>query len=209
MLGLIGKKIGMTVVYEGGRQLACTLVSAGPCEVVQLKEKARDGYDAVQLGYGEKKEKRAARALKGHCAKAGVGPKHRLVEFKGFASRYKGDLKLGQSLSVSDIFEEQEYIDVRARAKGRGFQGVVKRHNFAGVGERTHGQHNRERAPGAIGACSYPGRVFKGTRMAGRMGGDRVCILNLRVLRIVPKDNLLVLKGSVPGAVNDYVVLAK
>ena len=206
MSGLIGKKIGMTSVYNAdGQALACTVIETGPCVVTQVRSVEKDGYTAVQLGYGEKKEKRSNKPEMGHFKKAGTTPKRKLVEFKEFEQ----ELNLGETLTVADVFAEADFVDVVGTVKGRGFQGVVKRHGFAGVGGQTHGQHNRGRHPGSIGACSFPSRVFKGIRMAGRMGGNRVKVQNLRVLRIMPEQNLLVVSGSVPGAKNSYVIIEK
>ncbi len=206
MSGLIGKKIGMTSVYNAdGQALACTVIETGPCVVTQVKTEATDGYNAIQLGYGEKKEKRTNRPEMGHFKKANTTPKRKLVEFKTFEQ----ELTLGQTLVAADVFAEGDFVDVVGTAKGRGFQGVVKRHGFGGVGGQTHGQHNRGRHPGSIGACSFPSRVFKGLRMAGRMGGNRVKVQNLRVLKVLPEQNLLVISGSVPGAKNSVVIIDK
>lgn len=206
MPGLIGKKIGMTSIYtEDGANLACTVLEVGPCAVTQVKTIDVDGYEAVQIGYGEKTEKNVNKALLGHFKKAGATPKSKLVELQGFAD----EVAVGNELSISDLFVEGEFVDVRGTSKGKGFQGVVKRYNFGGVGQATHGQHNRLRAPGAIGACSTPSRVFKGLRMAGRMGGDRVTIQNLKVLKIIQDQNLLLVNGSVPGAKNSYIIVQK
>jgi large subunit ribosomal protein L3 len=206
MSGLIGKKIGMTSVYTAdGQALACTVIEAGPCVVTQVKTDETDGYNAVQLGFGEKKEKHTTQPLVGHFKKAGTTPKRKLVEFKEF----EDGLNLGQALSVGDVFGEGDFVDVVGTAKGRGFQGVVKRHGFAGVGGQTHGQHNRQRHPGSIGACSFPSRVFKGIRMAGRMGNNRVKVQNLKVLKVIPEQNLVVISGSVPGAKNSFVIIEK
>lgn len=206
MSGLIGKKIGMTSLFNAdGQALACTVIQAGPCVVTQVKTKESDGYNAVQLGFGERKPKHTTKPLMGHFQKAGTTPKQKLVEFKYF----ERPLERGAELSVKDIFEEGEYVDVVGKTKGRGFQGVVKRHGFGGVGGQTHGQHNRQRHPGSIGACSFPSRVFKGLRMAGRMGGNRVTIQNLRVLKVIPEQNLLVVSGSIPGAKNSFVIIEK
>ncbi|NBB22637.1 50S ribosomal protein L3 [Runella sp. CRIBMP] len=206
MSGLIGKKIGMTSVYSAdGQALACTVIEAGPCVVTQVKTDETDGYKAVQLGFGEKKEKHTTQPLVGHFKKAGTTPKRKLVEFKEFEE----ELNLGQALSVADVFGEGDFVDVVGTAKGRGFQGVVKRHGFAGVGGQTHGQHNRQRHPGSIGACSFPSRVFKGIRMAGRMGNNRVKVQNLKVLKVIPEQNLVVISGSVPGAKNSFVIIEK
>jgi len=200
----------MTSLYdENGRNTPCTVIQAGPCVVTQIKTAETDGYEAVQLGWGEKKEKRTTKAMKGHFQKASTAPKSNLVEFRDFKLEGEDELTLGQTLEVASIFEEGDFIDVVGTSKGKGFQGVVKRHNFAGVGDATHGQHNRMRAPGSIGAASYPARVFKGMKMAGRLGGDRVKVINLRVLRIVPEENLIVVSGAVPGAKNSTVILEK
>ncbi len=196
----------MTSVYSAdGQALACTVIEAGPCVVTQVKTDETDGYKAVQLGFGEKKEKHTTQPLVGHFKKAGTTPKRKLVEFKEFEQ----ELDLGQALSVADVFGEGDFVDVVGTAKGRGFQGVVKRHGFAGVGGQTHGQHNRQRHPGSIGACSFPSRVFKGIRMAGRMGNNRVKVQNLKVLKVIPEQNLVVISGSVPGAKNSFVIIEK
>ena len=204
MAGIIGKKIGMTSVYSAeGKNLPCTLIEASPCVITQIKTEEKDGYNAVQLGYGERKDKHTTNALKGHFKKAGVSPKRKLVEFSGFE-----DKNLGDSVTV-EIFEEGEFVDVVGTSKGKGFQGVVKRHGFHGVGDATHGQHNRMRAPGSIGAASYPARVFKGMKMGGRTGTDRVKQGNLQVLKVLADKNILVVKGSVPGAKGSYVIVEK
>ena len=205
MSGLIGKKIGMTSLYdEGGKNLACTVIEAGPCVVTQLKNDEKDGYSSVQLGFFDKKETRLNNAEKGHAKKANTEPKSKVVEFKGFEE----ELKVGDTVNVNH-FVEGEFVDVSGISKGKGFQGVVKRHGFAGVGQSTHGQHNRLRAPGSIGAASYPARVFKGMRMAGQTGNSKVTAQNLKVLKVVPEKNLLVLKGAVPGHKNSYVIIRK
>ena len=205
MPGLIGKKIGMTSVFGAdGKNIPCTVVEAGPCVVTQIRTVEKDGYAAVQLAYDEISEKHASKPLLGHFAKAGTTPKRKLVEFK---ADFAQDLKLGDVLTVGDIFANTVYVDVVGTSKGKGFQGVVKRHGFAGVGGQTHGQHNRLRHPGSLGASSWPSRVFKGMRMAGHMGNERVKIFNLEVIKIIPENNLLVLKGSVPGAKGSYVIL--
>tara|TARA_B100000575_G_scaffold139673_1_gene111430 strand:+ start:108 stop:725 length:618 start_codon:yes stop_codon:yes gene_type:complete len=205
MSGLIGKKIGMTSIFdESGKNLPCTVIEAGPCIVTQVKSKERDGYDSVQLGFVDKSDKHVNNAELGHYKKAKTAPKKNLSEFKGFEE----ELKIGDKLTV-DHFEEGEYVDVSGLSKGKGFQGVVKRHGFAGVGQATHGQHNRLRAPGSIGAASYPARVFKGMKMAGRMGNEKITIQNLKVLKVVSEKNLLVLKGSIPGHKNSIVVIRK
>jgi len=205
MSGLIGKKIGMTSLYdEGGKNLACTVIEAGPCVVTQLKNNEKDGYDSVQLGFLDKKESRLNNAEKGHAKKANTEPKSKVVEFRGF----EDELKVGDIVNVNH-FVEGEFVDVSGISKGKGFQGVVKRHGFAGVGQSTHGQHNRLRAPGSIGAASYPARVFKGMRMAGQTGNSKVTVQNLKVLKVVPEKNLLVLKGAIPGHKNSYVIIRK
>jgi len=206
MLGLIGKKIGMTRLFEAeGKVVPCTLVELGPCVVSQVKTVETDGYSAVQLGYDEAKEKNTSAAMLGHFKKANSTPKRKLVEFKAFEK----SVNLGDTLAVADIFEEGDFIDAVGTSKGKGFQGVVKRHGFAGVGGQTHGQHNRGRHPGSIGSCSYPSRVFKGIRMAGRMGTDRVTVKNLRVVKVLADKNLIVVSGSLPGAINGYIILEK
>ena len=205
MSGLIGKKIGMTSIFdENGKNMPCTVIQAGPCVVTQVRTEEKDGYEAVQLGFDDKTEKSAIKAEMGHSKKAGTSVKKKVVEFQGFEEEYK----LGDTITVAH-FEEGEFVDVTGTSKGKGFQGVVKRHGFAGVGQATHGQHNRLRAPGSIGAASYPARVFKGMRMAGRMGTDTVKVQNLRVLKVVEDQNLLVVKGCVPGHKNAYVKIEK
>ena len=205
MPGLIGKKVGMTSIFSPeGKNLPCTVLEVGPCVVTQVKTEDVDGYNAIQLGWGEAKDKNTSKALKGHVQKAGTSAKRKLVEFTDFEE----ELQLGQVLTV-DLFEEGGFVDVVGTSKGKGFQGVVKRHGFAGVGQATHGQHNRLRAPGSIGAGSDPSRVFKGTRMAGRMGGKRAKVQNLQVLKVDAEKNLLVVKGSVPGAKNSTVIIEK
>ena len=207
MSGIIGKKIGMTSVFdENGKNIPCTVIEAGPCVVTQVKTKETDGYEAIQLSYEDKKEKHTTKALKGHFAKAGVSPKRIVKEFTRFEAGHQK--KYGDSLDVS-IFEEGEFIDVVGVTKGKGFQGVVKRHGFAGVGDQTHGQHNRLRAPGSIGASAWPSRVFKGMRMAGQTGNHRVKMINLQVVKIVPEKNLIVVKGSVPGPSGSYVIVER
>ena len=205
MSGIIGKKVGMTSIFDAeGKNIPCTVIEAGPCVVTQLRTVDTDGYAAVQLAFDDKKEKNTTGSLKGHFAKAKTTPKRKLVEFKGFE-----DAKaLGDIVSV-EIFAEGDYVDVVGTSKGKGFQGVVKRHGFGGVGGQTHGQHNRLRAPGSLGASSWPSRVFKGMRMAGRMGGDRVKIQNLQVLKVYTEQNLLVISGSIPGAKGSYVIVDK
>ena len=205
MPGLIGKKIGMTSVFSAeGKNLPCTVIEAGPCVVTQIRTVEKDGYAAVQLAYDEISEKHASKALKGHFEKAGTTPKRKLVEFK---ADFAQELKLGDTVTLADVIAEASFVDVVGTSKGKGFQGVVKRHNFAGVGGVTHGQHNRLRHPGSLGACSWPARVFKGMRMAGHMGNERVKVTNLEVIKVIPENNLLVVKGSVPGAKGSYVIL--
>jgi len=205
MAGIIGKKLGMTSIYSAeGKNLPCTLIEAGPCVVTQVKTEEKDGYTAVQLGYDERKEKNTPAPLKGHFKKAGTSPKKKLVEFDGF----ENDLNLGDEVTVN-IFSEGEFVDIAGTSKGKGFQGVVKRHGFAGVGDATHGQHNRMRAPGSIGAASYPARVFKGLKMAGQTGDERVKVANLQVLKVLEDRNIIIVKGSVPGAKGSYVIVEK
>ena len=205
MPGLIGKKIGMTSVFGAdGKNIPCTVIEAGPCVVTQIRTVEKDGYAAVQLAYDEISEKHASKALKGHFEKAGTTPKRKLVEFK---ADFAQELKLGDTLSVADIFTDVKFVDVVGTSKGKGFQGVVKRHGFAGVGGQTHGQHNRLRHPGSLGASSWPSRVFKGMRMAGHMGNERVKVFNLEVIKVMPENNLIVVKGSVPGAKGSYVIV--
>jgi large subunit ribosomal protein L3 len=205
MPGLIGKKVGMTSVFSAeGRSIPCTVIEAGPCVVTQVKTTDNDGYAALQLGFEEAKEKNTTQPLKGHFKKAGTTPKRKLVEFSG----YDVDYKLGEVIDVT-LFDGAGFVDVIGTSKGKGFQGVVKRHGFGGVGQSTHGQHNRLRKPGSIGACSTPARVFKGMRMGGRMGGDRVTMQNLQVLKVIPENNLLLVKGSIPGAKGSYVIIEK
>ena len=203
MSGLIGKKIGMTSIFDAnGKNIPCTVIEAGPCVVTQVRTKEVDGYEALQLGFDDKKT--ATKAAQGHAKKAGTAVKRKVVEFQGFEEDYK----LGDTISV-EHFKEGEFVDISGTSKGKGFQGVVKRHGFAGVGQATHGQHNRLRAPGSIGAASYPARVFKGMRMAGQMGNEKVKVQNLRVLKVVSEKNLLVVKGCIPGAKNAYVTIQK
>jgi large subunit ribosomal protein L3 len=204
MPGIIGKKIGMTSIYSvEGKATPCTLIEAGPCVVTQVKTEEKDGYKAVQLGFGDKREKNTPAAMQGHFKKAKTTPKSKLVEFSGME-----DLNLGDVVNL-EMFEEGEYVDVIGTSKGKGFQGVVKRHGFGGVGQATHGQHNRLRAPGSIGAASYPARVFKGMRMAGQMGNDRVSQSNLEVLKVLTDKNIIVVKGSVPGHKGSFVIIEK
>ena len=204
MPGIIGKKIGMTSVFGAdGINIPCTVIEAGPCVVTQVKSVETDGYVALQLAYDEKKEKRTNKSLLGHFKKADTTPKRKLVEFQSF-----NDVKkLGDVITVGDILKEGDWVDVTGISKGKGFQGVVKRHGFAGVGGATHGQHNRLRAPGSMGASSWPSRVFPGKRLAGRMGGDQVKVLNLKVLKVIPENNLLLVKGSIPGAKGSYLII--
>ena len=205
MSGLIGKKIGMTSIFdENGKNIPCTVIEAGPCIVTQVRTEEVDGYSALQLGFDDKTEKSSTKAEAGHAKKAGTSVKRKVVEFQGF----EADYKLGDAITV-EHFIEGEYVDIAGTSKGKGFQGVVKRHGFGGVGQSTHGQHNRLRAPGSVGAASYPARVFKGMKMAGRMGGDKVKVENLRVYKVVPEKNLLVVKGCVPGHKNSYVIIEK
>ena len=205
MSGLIGRKIGMTSIFdENGKNIPCTVIEAGPCVVTQVRTNEVDGYEALQLGFDDKTEKHTVKAEEGHFKKAGTAAKKKVVEFQGFDAEFK----LGDSIDVN-LFTEGEFVDVMGHSKGKGFQGVVKRHGFGGVGQATHGQHNRLRAPGSIGASSYPSRVFKGMRMAGRMGGDNVTVQNLKVLKVVADKNLLVIKGCVPGCKNSYVIIQK
>ena len=204
MPGLLGKKIGMTsVISADGKNVPCTVIEAGPCVVTQVKTVEKDGYAAVQLGFDDAKEKNTSKPLLGHFKKAGVTPKRHLAEFS-----FDNELNLGDVVSV-DIFEEGAFIDVIGTSKGKGFQGVVKRHGFGGVGQTTHGQHNRARKPGSIGACSYPAKVFKGMRMGGQLGGDRVTTHNLKVLKVIPEHNLILIKGSVPGCKGSIVIIEK
>ena len=195
----------MTSVFSAeGKNVPCTVVEVGPCVVTQVKTVEKDGYEAVQVGFQDKKEKNTTKAELGHFKKAGVTPKRHLAEFKGFEAEYK----LGDQITV-DLFADAKFVDVIGTSKGKGFQGVVKRHGFGGVQQSTHGQHNRLRAPGSIGACSYPAKVFKGMRMAGRLGGNQVTIQNLQVLKVIPESNLLVIKGSLPGAKGSIVIVNK
>jgi large subunit ribosomal protein L3 len=205
MPGLLGKKIGMTSVFSAdGKNVPCTVIEAGPCVVTQIKSVEKDGYAAVQLGFQEAKEKNTTAPLMGHFKKAGTTPKRHLAEFTGFEQ----ELNLGDTVTV-DMFEGTVYVDVIGTSKGKGFQGVVKRHGFGGVGQTTHGQHNRARKPGSIGACSYPAKVFKGLRMGGQMGNERVTAQNLQVLKVIPEHNLLLIKGSVPSYKGSIVIIEK
>ena len=206
MPGLIGKKVGMTSIYgASGKNIPCTVLEVGPCVVTQVRTLEKDGYTAVQLGFGERSEKNISKAMLRHFKRAGVSPKRHLVEFNSF----NDELQSGDTLKVEDVFNEGEYVSVIGTSKGKGFQGVVKRHGFAGVGQSTHGQHNRLRAPGSIGAASYPARVFKGMRMAGQMGNSRVTIEILEVLKVLPEEGILVVKGAVPGYKGSTVVIRK
>ena len=205
MSGIIGRKVGMTSVFDSnGKQIPCTVIEAGPCVVTQVKTTEKDGYRAVQLAYGDRKEKNTPAAQKGIFTKANTTPKMKLAEFKGFEE----ELTLGQSIEIG-LFEVGEFVDVVGTSKGKGFQGVVKRHGFSGVGMQTHGQHNRLRAPGSLGASSDPSRVFKGMRMAGRMGGVRVKKTNLEILKVFKEENLLVVKGSIPGHKGSFLLIEK
>ena len=205
MPGLLGKKIGMTSVFSAdGKNVPCTVIEVGPCVVTQVKTVEKDGYAALQLGFEYKKEKHTNKAEAGMFKKAGVTPKRHLAEFKGFDESYK----LGDELTVA-LFEGAEFVDIIGTSKGKGYQGVVKRHGFGGVGQSTHGQHNRLRAPGSIGACSYPAKVFKGMRMAGQTGNERVTVQNLKVLKVIPEHNILMIKGSIPGSKGSIVLIEK
>jgi len=197
----------MTSVFNAeGRNIPCTVIEAGPCVVTQVRTLERDGYEALQLAFDEKKEKRTSQPMLGHFKKANTTPKRFIAEFKDWAKQFN----LGDVLTLSDVFtEEDQWVDIVGISKGKGFQGVVRRHGFGGVGESTHGQHNRQRAPGSLGASSYPSRVFPGLRMAGRMGGNRVTVANLRILRVIPESNLLLVKGSIPGAKGSYLLINK
>lgn len=206
MLGILGKKIGMTSIFlADGKNIACTVIETGPCVVTQIKTKETDGYNSVQLAFDEKKEKNTTRAELGHFKKANTSPKRSVVEFRDFDK----EVNLGDVLDVSSLIEEGDWLDITGTSKGKGFQGVVKRHNFSGVGESTHGQHNRLRAPGSIGACSTPSRVFKGMRMGGQMGGNQVKVENLEVVKVLPEKNVVLVKGAVPGAKGGYLILTK
>ncbi len=205
MSGLIGKKIGMTSLFDNkGKNIPCTIIEAGPCIVTQVKTKENNGYESLQLSFDENKTKLSTKPLTGHFQKAKTGPKKKSLEFKGFEK----DFNLGDEINVS-LFKEGEFVDVSGISKGKGFQGVVKRHGFRGVGQSTHGQHNRLRAPGSIGAASYPARVFKGMKMAGRMGGKKVKVLNLKIFKVIPEKNIIILKGAVPGHNDSYLKIEK
>ena len=215
MAGLIGKKVGMTSIFnEAGKNQACTVIEAGPCVVTQLKTEEVDGYSAIQLAYDDKKEKNTSAPLQGHFSKAKTSPKRKMAEFTSFAKvaaegeESGTEFNLGDTVTL-DVFTEGEWVDVSGTSKGKGFQGVVKRHGFHGVGGQTHGQHNRQRAPGSIGAASYPARVFKGMKMGGRMGGDKVKAMNLKILKLIPENNLIVVKGAIPGAKGSFVFIEK
>ena len=204
MSGLIGKKIGMTSVFSAeGKNIPCTVIEAGPCVVTQIKTVEKDGYEAVQVAYDDKSEKHTSKSLLGHFAKASTTPKRKVVEFKDFP-----DVNLGDTITVDSI-GDGEWVDVTGISKGKGFQGVVKRHGFAGVGGQTHGQHNRQRKPGSLGAASYPSRVFKGKKLPGQTGGNQVKVLNLKVLKVIPENNLILVKGSIPGAKGSYLIIEK
>lgn len=206
MSALLGRKVGMTAVFDDdGRQTVCTVIEAGPCAVTQVKTPDTDGYNAVQLGYQDKKDKHTTKALKGHFEAAGVSNKRHLVEFRDFQL----DVNIGDDVTLTDVFAEGDKIAVVGTSKGKGFQGVVRRHNFRGVNDATHGQHNRQRAPGSIGQASSPARVFKGLKMAGRMGGERVTVKGLRVVRMFPDNNLLLVSGAIPGPKNGIVEIRK
>lgn len=203
MPGIIGKKIGMTSIYtDEGKSIACTVIQAGPCVVTQVKTKEIDGYDAIQLAYDEKKEKHTTKAMAGHFKKVGTTPKKKLIEF----TRFTTQLNLGDTVTV-EAFEKGIWVDVVGTTKGKGFQGVIKRHGFGGVGDNTHGQHDRLRAPGSLGGSSFPARVFKGLRMAGRMGGDRFKMINAQVLKVIPEQNIMLVSGPVPGSKGSYVTI--
>ena len=205
MSGLVGKKIGMTSLFDDkGKNIPCTIIEAGPCIVTQIKNNTSDGYESLQLSFEEKKKKLSNKSLTGHFEKAKTTPKKKSMEFKGFGQ----DFSLGDIIKV-DLFQEGEFVDISSISKGKGFQGVVKRHGFSGVGQATHGQHNRLRAPGSIGAASYPARVFKGMKMAGRMGGKKVKVLNLKIFKILPEKNIIIVKGAIPGHNNSYLKIEK
>lgn len=210
MPGIIGRKVGMTNVYgPEGENIACTVIEAGPCTVTQVKNVETDGYRAVQLAFGEKKEKSTTKAALGHFKKANTTPKKSIAEFRDFRKEFEGIVELGKQINIVDVFAEGDFLDAIGTSKGKGFQGVVKRHNFSGVGGATHGQHNRLRAPGSMGNASFASRVPKGKRLAGRMGNDRVKVTNLKVVKIMAEQNIIVISGSVPGAINSTVILQK
>ena len=205
MSGLVGKKIGMTSLFDDkGKNIPCTIIEVGPCTVTQIKNNTKDGYESLQLSFEDKKKKLTNKSLTGHFEKAKTTPKKKSMEFKGFGQDYN----LGDIINV-ELFKEGEFVDISSISKGKGFQGVVKRHGFSGVGQATHGQHNRLRAPGSIGAASYPARVFKGMKMAGRMGGKKVKVLNLKIFKILPDKNIIIVKGAVPGHNNSYLKIEK
>lgn len=209
MLGIIGRKVGMTSIFTPeGKNVACTVIEAGPCVITQLKNSEKEGYNAIQIAYGDKKLKNTTKAAQGHFAKSKSDPKSMVTEIRNFRADIEHEMQVGDEIKV-DIFVEGEYVDVVGTSKGKGFQGVVKRHGFSGVGMATHGQHNRLRAPGSIGASSWPSRVFKGMRMAGRTGGSRVKKTNLVVMKVITEQNLLVLRGAVPGAKGSFVIVEK
>ncbi len=206
MQGLIGKKVGMTSIYdENGKNVPCTVLQAGPCVVTQIKTKDKDGYFAVQLGFDDKKEKHTTKAELGHFKKVNSTPKRKVIEFTGFE---EGQVKEGEVLTA-ELFKPDNWVDVRGWSKGKGFQGVVKRHGFRGVGGQTHGQHNRGRAPGSLGASSFPSRVLPGMRMAGHTGNEKVMAISMRVMKLMPENNILIVKGSVPGPKGGYVIITK
>ena len=206
MQGLIGKKVGMTSIFdENGKNIPCTVLQAGPCVVTQIKTVDKDGYSAVQLGFDDKKEKHSNKAEMGHVKKVNTAPKRKLMEFTGFE---EGQVKEGEVLTAQ-LFSNESIVDVRGWSKGRGFQGVVKRHGFAGVGGQTHGQHNRGRAPGSLGASSFPSRVLPGMRMAGRMGGNKVMAMDMKIVRVMPENDIVIVKGSVPGPKGGYIIITK
>ncbi len=206
MQGLIGRKIGMTSIFdEEGKNIACTVIEAGPCVVTQVKTADNDGYDAIQVGFGEKKEKSTTQPLQGHFKKADTTPKKKVVEYRDCEL----DVNLGDVLTIESVFEEGDGVNVIGTSKGKGFQGVVKRHKFRGVNDATHGQHNRQRAPGSIGAASYPAKVIKGMKMAGRMGGKRVKVRNLYIVKMLPEKNLLLINGAIPGHKGSFVIIEK
>ena len=210
MPGILGRKIGMTSIYNAvGENLAVTVIEAGPCVVTQVKTQETDGYNAIQLAFGEKKEKNTSKQMQGHFKKASTSPKRSLVEFRDFDEEFKAIAELGKEVKIADIFAEGDWIDAVGTSKGKGFQGVVKRYGFSGVGGQTHGQHNRLRAPGSMGNASFASRVIKGKRLPGRMGGDRVKTLNLKIVKIMPEQNLVLVSGSVPGAKNSTIILQK
>jgi large subunit ribosomal protein L3 len=210
MPGIIGKKIGMTSIFgQDGENIACTVIEAGPCVVTQVKNEATDGYRAVQLAYGEKKEKNTTKAELGHFKKAATTPKRTVTEFRDFDPEFDGLVELGKEIRIQDVFVEGDFVDAIGTSKGHGFQGVVKRHNFSGVGGATHGQHDRMRAPGSMGNASFASRVPKGKKLAGRMGGERVKLSNLRIIKVLPEQNVIVVSGSIPGAKNSTVILQK